>query len=128
MSNPMSRYRMSTLGAPVSRRKLLRGAGITGAGLAGLAAARDLMLNGADVTVVDARNRVGGRVWTVREGFVDGQHAEAGGDLIDEGQHEQKAKDGGKALVAGAADLVAFKSQWEAWRAPAASATWRASR
>ncbi len=28
---------------------------------------------------------------------------------IDEGQHEQKAKDGGKALVAGAADLVAFK-------------------
>ena len=38
---------------------------------------------------------------------------------IDEGQHEQKAKDGGKALVAGAADLVAFKSQWEAWRAPA---------
>ena len=40
---------------------------------------------------------------------------------IDEGQHEQKAKDGGKALVAGAADLVAFKSQWEAWRAPAAA-------
>jgi predicted CoA-substrate-specific enzyme activase len=40
---------------------------------------------------------------------------------IDEGQHEQKAKDGGKALVAGAADLVAFKSQWEGWRAPAAA-------
>ena len=61
---------------------------VAGAGLAGLAAARDLMLNGADVTVVDARNRVGGRVWTVRDRFVDGQHAEAGGDLIDEGQHE----------------------------------------
>ena len=41
-----------------------------------------------DVTVVDARSRVGGRVCTVREGFADGQHAEAGGDLIDEGQHE----------------------------------------
>jgi monoamine oxidase len=61
---------------------------VAGAGLAGLAAARDLMLNGADVTVVDARNRVGGRVLTVREPFVGGQHAEAGGDLIDEGQRE----------------------------------------
>jgi len=38
---------------------------------------------------------------------------------IDEGQHEQKAKDGGKALIAGAADLAAFRSQWDAWRAPA---------
>ena len=54
---------------------------VAGAGLAGLAAARDLMMNGADVTVVDARSRVGGRVWTVRDGFVDGQHAEAGGAL-----------------------------------------------
>jgi monoamine oxidase len=61
---------------------------VAGAGLAGLAAARDLMMNGADVTVVDARSRVGGRVWTVRERFVESQHAEAGGDLIDEGQHE----------------------------------------
>jgi monoamine oxidase len=61
---------------------------VAGAGLAGLAAARDLMLNGADVTVVDARNRVGGRVLTVRDPFVGGQHAEAGGDLIDEGQRE----------------------------------------
>jgi monoamine oxidase len=61
---------------------------VAGAGLAGLAAARDLMLNGADVTVVDARNRVGGRVLTVRDPFVGGQHAEAGGDLIDESQRE----------------------------------------
>ena len=44
--------------------------------------------DGADVTVVDARDRVGGRVWTIRDGFAEGQHAEAGGDLIDEGQHE----------------------------------------
>ncbi len=61
---------------------------VTGAGLAGLAAARDLTARGAAVTVVEARDRVGGRVWTVREGFVEGQHAEAGGDLIDEAQHE----------------------------------------
>jgi monoamine oxidase len=61
---------------------------VAGAGLAGLAAARDLVLFGANVTVIDARDRVGGRVWTVRDGFIGGQHAEAGGDLIDEAQHE----------------------------------------
>jgi monoamine oxidase len=61
---------------------------VAGAGLAGLAAARDLMLNGADVIVVDPRPRVGGRAWTIRDGFASGQHAEAGGDMIDEGQTE----------------------------------------
>jgi monoamine oxidase len=64
---------------------------VAGAGLAGLAAARDLTAMGADVTVIDARNRVGGRVWTIREGFVEGQHAEAGGDMIDDEQHEIRA-------------------------------------
>ena len=43
---------------------------------------------GADVTVIDARDRVGGRVWTIRDGFAERQHGEAGGDLIDEEQHE----------------------------------------
>ena len=61
---------------------------VAGAGLAGLAAARDLGALGADVTVIDARDRVGGRVWTIRDGFAEGQHAEAGGDMIDEEQHE----------------------------------------
>src|SRR5262249_49264538 len=58
------------------------------AGLAGLAAARDLVAAGARVTVVEARDRVGGRVWTIRNSFAEGQHAEAGGDLIDEAQTE----------------------------------------
>ncbi|HEY7292874.1 MAG TPA: NAD(P)/FAD-dependent oxidoreductase [Vicinamibacterales bacterium] len=57
---------------------------VAGAGLAGLAAAHDLLDRGADVIVVDARDRVGGRVWTVRDGFAESQHAEAGGDMIDE--------------------------------------------
>jgi monoamine oxidase len=59
---------------------------VAGAGLAGLAAAHDLAARGAAVTVVDARDRVGGRVWTIRDGFAENQHAEAGGDLVDEGQ------------------------------------------
>src|SRR5881394_1774032 len=61
---------------------------VAGAGLAGLAAARDLIALGATVTVIDVRDRVGGRVWTIREGFAEGQHAEAGGDFIDEEHHE----------------------------------------
>jgi monoamine oxidase len=61
---------------------------VAGAGLAGLSAARDLMVNGADVVVVDARDRVGGRVWTIRQPFSSNQHAEAGADLIEHAQRE----------------------------------------
>ncbi len=56
---------------------------VAGAGLAGLAAARDLEARGARVTLVEARDRVGGRVWTLRDGWRGRQHAEAGADLID---------------------------------------------
>ena len=56
---------------------------VAGAGLAGLAAAVELQQSGARVTVLEARDRIGGRVWTVRNGFADGQHAEAGADLIE---------------------------------------------
>jgi monoamine oxidase len=38
--------------------------------------------------VIDARDRVGGRVLTVREPFLHGGHAEGGADLIDESQTE----------------------------------------
>ncbi len=55
---------------------------VAGAGLAGLTAARYLERAGAEVTVVEARHRVGGRVHTIR-GFESGQHAEAGADLIE---------------------------------------------
>jgi monoamine oxidase len=61
---------------------------VAGAGLAGLTAANELQDAGARVTVLEARARVGGRVWTLRQDFAGGQHAEAGGDLIEEGHHE----------------------------------------
>ncbi|MGH7232327.1 MAG: FAD-dependent oxidoreductase, partial [Nitrospiraceae bacterium] len=61
---------------------------VVGAGLAGLAAAVDLHRQGARAVVLEARDRIGGRVWTLRDGFAAGQHAEAGGDLIEEGQEE----------------------------------------
>src|SRR5262245_43959789 len=45
---------------------------VIGAGVAGLAAARALVEHGLDVTVLEARERIGGRVLTVRDaGFPD---------------------------------------------------------
>ena len=60
---------------------------VAGAGLAGLCAARDLEAAGAQVVVLEARSRVGGRVRTIRSGLADGQHGEAGADLIEEEQN-----------------------------------------
>lgn len=48
---------------------------VLGAGIAGLAAARRLVQAGHDVTVLEARDRIGGRIWT------SGQWADAPMDL-----------------------------------------------
>ncbi len=61
-------------GNPGGGRKVV----VLGAGVAGLSAAYELQKKGFEVTVLEARDRVGGRVWTVREGFEDGQYAEIG--------------------------------------------------
>jgi monoamine oxidase len=60
---------------------------VVGAGLAGLAAARTLQRRGCVVSVFEARARIGGRVWTRRDGFGE-MYGEAGGELIDADQHE----------------------------------------
>jgi monoamine oxidase len=53
---------------------------VVGAGLAGLAAARDLEAGGADVTVLEARSRVGGRVEQVE--LPDGRRVQLGGEVV----------------------------------------------
>jgi monoamine oxidase len=103
--------RLVELGAArrVSRREFLAGAGIAssalalggcrtfgsrlsreapqvlivGAGLAGLTAAHRLHSAGVPVRLIDAQERVGGRCFSLRGHFPDGQVCELGGELID---------------------------------------------
>ena len=58
---------------------------VVGAGLAGLTAAYRLKQAGVVAEVHEAGDRVGGRCWTLRGFFDDGQIAEHGGELIDQG-------------------------------------------
>src|SRR5688572_3995365 len=51
---------------------------VLGAGVAGLTAAYELQKAGYTVTLLEGRERIGGRVWSVREGFEDGMFAEIG--------------------------------------------------
>lgn len=95
----------SRFGEPIDRREMLRrslaaAAGVLlsdrlgaaqrpsaprvvviGAGLAGLAAAYELSRAGSDVTVLESRNRIGGRVLSFRD-LVPGGTMEGGAELI----------------------------------------------
>lgn len=79
---------------------------IIGAGVAGLTAARDLSATGVRVTVLEARDRIGGRVWTQR---VDGLAGpiELGAEWIsNEGEVRRLLDRHGVALTAGEGDFV----------------------
>jgi monoamine oxidase len=55
---------------------------ILGAGISGLAAGLELKRAGHRVNILEARNRPGGRVYTIRQPFSDGLYAEAGAGRI----------------------------------------------
>ncbi len=62
---------------------------VLGAGLAGLAAARDLARAGAEVVVLEARPRVGGRVEAAT--LADGRRVQLGGEVIGHQHHAYRA-------------------------------------
>jgi len=61
---------------------------VVGAGLAGLSCAYQLKQAGVRADVYEASDRIGGRCWTRRGDFTQGQIAEHGGELIDQGHTE----------------------------------------
>lgn len=65
-----------------ARRRVI----VVGAGFAGLVAAHELHSIGYDVTVLEGRKRVGGRVKTLRK-FIPGRTVEGGGELIGSNHH-----------------------------------------
>lgn len=67
-----------------SKKKLV----VVGAGLAGLAAAWQLRKDGHEVTVLEARNRPGGRVSTISKPFAEGLYAEEGAAAYSESYTE----------------------------------------
>src|SRR3954463_14274030 len=64
---------------------------VVGGGLAGLTCAYRLKQSGVNAQLYEASDRLGGRCWTRRGDFAEGQIAEHGGELIDQG-HTQVRK------------------------------------
>jgi monoamine oxidase len=63
---------------------------IVGAGLAGLTCAYRLRQAGVIATVYEGNTRLGGRCWSIRGAFNEGQIAEHGGELIDQAHKETR--------------------------------------
>jgi monoamine oxidase len=64
---------------------------IVGAGIAGLVAGYRLQQAGVPVRIFEAQNRTGGRMFSLRDHFPDGQVVELGGELIDTGHAHIRA-------------------------------------
>ena len=67
---------------------------IVGAGIAGLTAGFRLRQAGVPVRILEAQNRTGGRMLSLRNFFPDGQVVELGGELIDSGHARIRAMAG----------------------------------
>ncbi len=63
---------------------------VVGGGLAGLVATYRLQQAGHAAELHEASSRLGGRCWTIRGAFADGQIGEHGGELIDNGHIQLK--------------------------------------
>ena len=75
---------------PVARGAATPRVAIVGAGLAGLTAALRLRQAGVNATIYEASTRLGGRCYTGRGVFAEGQIFEHGGELIDNGHIAMK--------------------------------------
>ncbi|MFC4820874.1 flavin monoamine oxidase family protein [Dokdonella ginsengisoli] len=64
---------------------------VVGAGIAGLSCAHRLRQAGVGVRLYEAQERVGGRIWSLRGHFADGQVCELGGELVDSGHARMRA-------------------------------------
>ena len=62
---------------------------VAGAGIAGLSCAYELVRRGHDVTVLEASNRTGGHVFTLRTGLDDGLYADAGAEQFTQPGYER---------------------------------------
>jgi monoamine oxidase len=76
--SPFPRFEPDLLPRHAPPRRIL----VLGAGLAGLSAAYQLVRAGHDVVVLEARDRPGGRIETIRVPFQQGQTAEAGAMFV----------------------------------------------
>ncbi len=68
-----------------ARKKVI----VAGAGITGLCCAYELMKAGHEVTVLEASGRIGGHVYTRREGLSDGLYADFGADHITKPGYER---------------------------------------
>lgn len=99
---------------------------VLGAGLAGLGAAYRLVHHGYEVTVLEAQERPGGRVLTVREPFERGGHAELGAiRIFDTHEHTLAfVKEMGLPLRPYDSGTRAFHLQGRRFLAPPAGDPW----